>query len=148
MKSRKKVAATRKSGGASKRGFSDYGKLHRGAASSGIVVPVWSVKYDPLGHDMLIEARVKVANPKDCLLQVWLGDHASGIWIPEDQPWVSSVVEFSPDDDVKSAHIGLADSKWRPEDRNVEYVFVLSGYVKRGDTVEKFAFEKSVVYPG
>jgi hypothetical protein len=132
----------------SKKGWAAFNAARLQEADNDLVLANWSVKYDPLGHDILVQANVKVAASTDVLLQVWLEDHAPGIWIPEVQPWIASVVEFAPEEKIKSAHVGLIDSKWRPEDRNVEYVFVLSGYVQHKNKVESFRFEKKFVYPG
>ncbi len=107
----------------------------------------WDVTYERLGHDMHSVAYVSVVEP-DVLLQVWLKDEADGIWIPEHQPWEISVVEFSPDQKVTAAKLGLIDSKWTKADAGRTYFFRLWGYFEHAGKVESFAFEKPVVYPG
>ena len=117
-------------------------------ASNQQVVAHWDVRYDELGHDIIIEARVQVIRPEDVLLQVWLKDEHPGIWIPEFRPWVTSVVEFAPDQEIKAANVWLFDSKWSREDAGETYNALLWGYVNHVGEVEKFAFQKEFTYPG
>lgn len=120
--------------------------LYRDSISN-IVTATWTVTYDKLGNDIIVEARVGVANPVDCLLQVWLMDQHPGIWIPELRPWISTVIEFSAQDQQQSVHIALLDSKWRAEDSGQTYKAFLWGYVQQQKEVKKFFFEKDFVYP-
>lgn len=117
-------------------------------ASNEFVKADWDVKYDRLGHDIIIEACVKVAETKDSLIQVWLKDEHPGIWIPEFRPWVASVVEFRPDQETKETHIGLFDSKWREEDVGETYYALLWGFLSHGGDDASFAFQKEFKYPG
>ncbi len=115
--------------------------------SNDLVMVDWSVSYDAVGHDIIIDAKVKVAFGGDSLLQVWLKDEHPGIWIPELRPWVASVVEFGPDQNIEETHIGLFDSKWRDEDVGETYHALLWGYVSHKGENFKFGFEKEFKYP-
>jgi len=117
-------------------------------ATNDLVKAEWSVTYDELGHDIIIEARIGVAQPKDALLQVWLKDQHSGMWIPEYRPWVASVVEFTPDQAIKETRVGLFDSKWREEDVGETYHALLWGYLNHEGDVASFAFQEEFKYPG
>jgi hypothetical protein len=141
-------AERRKIVSASSREWHQLNAELRAHAKNDLVVVDWDVEYDQLGHDILIHAKVKVANKDDALLQVWLMDQHPGIWIPEYRPWVSSVVEFEVAENTKRAHVGLFDSKWHIEDTNAEYLALLWGYVQHNGAVEKFSFEKRFTYPG
>jgi hypothetical protein len=117
-------------------------------ANQEIVKVNFEVIYDKLGHDIILQAEVKVLTPGDSLLQVWLQDIHPGIWIPEYRPWVSSVVEFEASQKVESALCGLIDSKWRPEDSGQRYDALLWGYVQHNGNVLQFGpFEKELTYP-
>jgi hypothetical protein len=113
-----------------------------------LVAVQWDVIYDDLGHDMLSVAEVTMVNTGDILLQIWLRNAADGIWIPERQPWVNSVLEFKPDQLLSSAKIGLLDSKWTKDDIGRKYIFHLWGYFMHDGKIESFSFEKLAVYPG
>jgi hypothetical protein len=117
-------------------------------ARNDLVSVDWDVVYDKIGHDIIIEARIKLIEVTDRLLQVWLKDHHEGMWIPEILPWVSSVVEFSPADNITTTHVALLDSKWRPEDAGAAYKALLWGYIQHKGAVEHFAFENDLIYPG
>jgi len=117
-------------------------------ASNDLVKADWSVKYDELGHGIIIEARIGVVHAKDVLLQVWLKDEHPGIWIPEYRPWVASVVEFKPEQAIKESHVGLFDSKWRAEDVGETYHALLWGYLDHEGVISSFAFQKEFKYPG
>lgn len=138
----------RKMAAVARDGWDAFAAKRRARALDDLVVPKWSVTYDKLGHDMIVEARVNVAKQADSLLQVWLTVQHPGIWIPELRPWVSSVVEFDPAEKRKSAHVGLFDSKWRPEDAGQTYNAALWGYALRGGKAQPFHYEQSFVYPG
>lgn len=118
------------------------------AAQNDLVKTQWNVTYDQLGHDMISVADVSVVNASDGLLQVWLLNAASGIWIPELQPWEISVVEFKPDQKIASTKLGLLDSKWTGDDIGRKYHYRLWGYVLHKGKAELFSFEKWAVYPG
>ncbi|MEW8073818.1 MAG: hypothetical protein AB2826_25720 [Candidatus Thiodiazotropha sp.] len=107
----------------------------------------WSVEYNKVGHDMISIADVYVVNKGDALLQVWLRNAASGIWIPELQPWEISAVEFKPEQLVTSTKLGLFDSKWSGDDIGREYHYKLWGFVLHGGKVESFAFDKWSIFP-
>lgn len=118
------------------------------SANNNLVKVVWDVTYDPVGHDIIIEAKIKIASSSDDLLQVWLKNGSSGIGIPELLPWVASVAEFTEDQHVKEAHLGLLDSKWRPEDAGAEYIAEVFGYVMHDGKVEGFFDSKGYVFEG
>ena len=117
------------------------------SAQNDLVKLNWSVEYDELGHDMHSVAEVSVKDENDALLQIWLRNAASGIWIPELLPWEISVVEFAPEQSVNSAKLGLLDSKWTAEDVGRRYFYHLWGYLMHQGSVESFWLEKSAVYP-
>lgn len=133
---------------ASKTGWDKFRAQLTSEAKNELVKVEWDVIYHELGHDIIIEAFVKVVDSDDILLQVWLQDTHPGIWIPEFRPWVSSVVEFMPEQNIKKAHIGLFDSKWRKEDVGEIYHALLWGYLNHAGEVASFAFEKEFKYPG
>lgn len=131
---------------ASKEGWETL-RVSEGEIRNDLVTVKWEVDYDELGHDIAIQAKVSLKNPKDNLLQIWLCDLHPGIWIPELRPWVSSVVEFAPEQKVKFAKVGLVDSKWRPEDRGQTYLARLWGYFETAAGIKKFSLEKEFIYP-
>lgn len=133
---------------ASKAGWGPYRERLHSNADDNVVKVEWKVDYEPLGHDMILEAKIKVAESEDSLLQVWLQDLHPGFWIPEFRPWVASVVEFTAEQDVKYTHVGLFDSKWQKEDAGETYFADLWGYVLRQGEVKKFAYAEEFVYPG
>lgn len=116
-------------------------------ARNDLVAVDWNVEYEPLGHDILIIGTVKVLEVNDFLLQVWLKDMHPGIWIPEFRPWVASVSEYEPAQRIRSARVGLFDSKWRKEDEGETYYALFWGYFDHGGAIESFALEKKFVYP-
>lgn len=118
------------------------------SANNNLVKVIWDVVYDPVGHDVIIDAKIKIASGSDDLLQVWLKNGSSDIGIPELLPWVASVVEFAEDQHVKEAHLGLLDSKWRPEDAGAEYIAQVFGYVMHDGKVESFFDSKAYVFEG
>jgi hypothetical protein len=118
-------------------------------ANRNIVDVAWDVTYDELGHDIIIESRLKVRAVDTWLLQIWLKDLHPGTWIPELLPWVSGVIEFEPDQRVTKAHCAVFDSKWRTEDAGVEYHAVHWGFVDQGGNAVQFGpFVKKFVFPG
>jgi len=109
----------------------------------------WSVTYEELGHDIIIDARLTAVDPSIALLQVFLQDSHPGVWIPEFRPWVLSGVEFQPSQNVKATMARLIDSKWRKEDTGEKYNAYLWGYVQAGAKVLQFGpHEKEFIYPG
>jgi len=114
---------------------------------NGAVKVKWDVKYRPLQHDILVLANVAVSDDADVLLQIWLRDEETGVWIPELQPRSVSVIEFAPSQKVKQALTGLFDGKWRKGDAGKKYLAYLGGYVLRSGTRLKFLFEKKFTYP-
>ena len=133
---------------ASKLGWESFRAELLQQATNEFIEVSWDVNYDESGHDMVLSADVSLVNKDDGLLQVWLKDQHSGNWIPEILPWVSSVVEFTQDQHVTAAHIGLFDSKWQTDDVGETYYAVLWGYLCHGGEIKSFAFEKTFVYPG
>jgi hypothetical protein len=133
---------------ASKDGWGQFVQALQTDADNSIVAAKLQVTYEPLGHDIVLDASVSVAAPEDVILQVWLKDLHPGIWIPEFRPWIASVVEFSPIQAIKQVHLGLIDSKWRKEDAGVTYHALLWGYVQRDGSTLKFALEQDFVFPG
>lgn len=133
---------------ASRAGWDGLIKEITDGANNGLVDVDWDVTYDQPGHDIILRANVKVKSPEDALLQVWLQDQHPGIWIPALRPWVASVVEFTADQKVTKALVGLMDSKWRKEDKGQTYTALLWGYLAHGTNVESFAFNKDFTYPG
>lgn len=129
-------------------GWAEFNARILSGTRNDLVHAEWSVGYDPLGHDVVLEAKVAVSYSSDSLLQVWLMDQHSGIWIPEYRPWVSSVVEYTREQAQKSTHVGLFDSKWRDEDKGETYNALLWGWVAHKDDVKKFAFSEEFQYPG
>lgn len=117
-------------------------------ANNALVKVRWEVVYDPDGHDMHSVATVSLANPGGALLQVWLSNVAGGIWLPDKQPWVTSAVEFKPEQRIESAKLGLLDSKWTGDDLGRQYAYRLWGYFLHGTSVESFAFERWADFPG
>jgi hypothetical protein len=107
----------------------------------------WEITYRPLQHDVVISAVVKVRNSVDDLLQIWLKDEDARYWIPELQPRNVAVVEFSPAQKIKEAHLGLFDGKWRREDAGQKYLVHLWGYVMSSSKYLKFVFDNEFVYP-
>ena len=96
---------------------------------------------------MILEALVK-ARPNIWLLQIWAKFQSLEFGIPEHIPWVSSVLEFHPTQRVQSAHIGLLDSKWRPEDSGKVYNALLWGYAEvDGSPVGFGPFTREFTYP-
>jgi hypothetical protein len=132
----------------SRSGWAEFRQQLATSARNELVHLEWDVAYDELGHDILIQASVKVRDPADAILQLWLKDQHPGIWIPELRPWVASVVEFAPDQEVRKALVGLIDSKWRKEDTGETYTAIVWGYVRHGGAVETFSESKSFVFPG
>jgi hypothetical protein len=114
-----------------------------------LVDVAWEVVYDPLGHDVIVDAKVATLPAEAWLLQVWVMVVHPGFWIPQFRPWVSSVVEFDAKQRTRKAHCGLFDSKWRPEDVGVEYQAVTWGYVEQdGEPVQFGPFVKMFIFPG
>lgn len=117
-------------------------------ANREVVEVLFDVEYDALGHDMILQARLKTVEPETYLLQVWLKDKHPSIWLPELRPYVTSAVEFDASQQVTSAMCELFDSKWRREGSGQRYVAPLWGYVQQqGNPVQFSPFEKEFVYP-
>jgi hypothetical protein len=129
-------------------GWEEFRRSLQEGARNDLVDVQWDVTYEPLGHDMILQAAVKTLAADDVLLQLWLKDQHPGIWIPEFRPWVASVVEFEPAQQVRAAKVGLIDSKWRPEDTGATYTALAWGYFRHEGTTQHFALERSFVYPG
>jgi hypothetical protein len=108
----------------------------------------FQVTYNPKSHGIELIANITAIEPNTYLLQIWLKDIHTGIWIPELHPWVLSGVEFKPENKVTSALCGLIDHKWRKEDAGAKYEALLSGYVEQNGAVVKFEpIIKQFVYP-
>ncbi|GAN34237.1 MAG: hypothetical protein UZ01_03083 [Candidatus Brocadia sinica] len=133
---------------ASRTGWATMNKEIEAASKNDLVDVIWDVYYDELGHDIIIQAKVKVRSEGDVLLQVWLNDQLPKPWIPEFRPWVSSVSEFTPMQQVKEVLVGLIDSKWRSEDVGETYTAAIWGYILHSGVIESFAFNKEFKYPG
>jgi hypothetical protein len=134
---------------ASKSGWDSLREELERNANRDIVTVTWDVTYDPLGHDIIVHYEANVAEPETYLLQIWAMDQHPGIYIPEYRPWVASVVEFTPADQVTGCKGGVLDSKWSKEDAGEKYVALVWGYVHQRDSVVQFGpFEKEFVYPG
>jgi hypothetical protein len=117
-------------------------------ATDDIVKTDFRITYDELGHDMILEAQVTTTAPDCYLLQIFLQDVATGIWIPELQPFELSAVEFAPESKVTTALCGLVDSKWRADDSGAVYDALLWGYASQaGSPVQFGPFTKQFVYP-
>lgn len=143
------VAETRKAlGQAAKTGWEAFNAALLAGNDNTLVDATWSVEYDALGNDIILQAKIAVKDSADVLLQVWLMDEHPGIWIPQYRPWVASVVEFDPSEGQKTAHVGLFDSKWRAEDQGETYGAFLWGWVMHKGKPKRFGFEKEFVYPG
>jgi len=116
--------------------------------TDGIVKIDFRVTYEELGHDIILVAEVTTTEPDCYLLQIFLQDIATGIWIPELQPWELSAVEFSPQNKVTTAICGLVDSKWRPDDSGAEYEAILWGFVSQAGAPVQFGpMTEHFVYP-
>jgi hypothetical protein len=133
---------------ASRHGWDKLNRDIESGANNDLVDVEWDVIYDELGHDIILQAKIKVRTAEDVLLQIWLEDQHPGIGIPEFRPWVASVVEFKLEQQVREALVGLFDSKWRTEDVGETYDAMLWGYLMHNGTVESFAFKRKFKYPG
>ena len=143
------IAETRKAmAEAAKGGWNIFNDALMADTDNSLVKVDWEVIYDPLGRDIILDAKVAVADSADSLLQVWLMDEHPGFWIPEIRPWVSAVVEFDPKEGQQTAHLGLFDSKWTKEDAGATYVAFLWGYVLHEGTPTRFAYQQDFTYPG
>ena len=86
--------------------------------------------------------------PDTYLLQVWLKDVHTGIWIPELHPWVLSGIEFKAESKVSSALCGLVDHKWRKEDGGAKYEALISGFIMQNGAVSRFGpVVQQFIYP-
>src|SRR6185503_6813020 len=102
------IAVNERMNRAAKNGFDALRKAIFESAVDNLVQAKWDVTYNPLGHEMILQASVKVASP-DFLLQIWMKDERPAPWIPELRPWTASVTEFDPHSITRSAKVGLFD---------------------------------------
>jgi len=117
-------------------------------ATPNIVKVDFRVTYDELEHDVALEADVTTTAPNCFLLQVFLKDIHTGIWIPELHPWELSAVEFKPQSEVTHALCGLFDHKWGPKDSGAVYEALVWGYVSQSGLVAQFGpITQQFVYP-
>ena len=97
--------------------------------------------------DVLVYAEVQVANKTDDLLQVVIRFEAKRDFsIPEDQPRTVSIVEFSKQQKVKIAKIGLFDGKWSKTDDGKKYIAKLWGWVMQNGNPSEFFYSKEFTY--
>lgn len=132
---------------ASKSGWKQFNSQLKANAENNLVSMSWNVTYDPKGHDIIIEAKIKVVNQEDYLLQLWLMDQHPGIWIPEFRPWVASVTEYQHSQKIVEAHIGLFDSKWSQEDFGETFEAVSWGYFSSDGEIKNYSETKEFIYP-
>jgi hypothetical protein len=107
----------------------------------------WDVRYVEITHDIVISARVQVVRPGTSILQVWLEDRDSSIAIPQLIRWVGGVAEFSKDQRVQTAKVGLFDSKWDQKDAGARYFADLWGFLESPQGVVGFSFRREFEYP-
>lgn len=133
---------------ASRNGWSDLIREIEEGARNDLVEVKWLAKYDQLGHDFVLRVKVKVRSPDDLLLQIWFKDQHPGNSTPEQQPWIASVVDFTVEQKVKEAQIGLIDAQWSEENADKTFTAQLWGYLEHEGEIESFTFKKEFTYPG
>ena len=133
---------------ASRSEWSDLIKEIEESARNDLVDVEWLANYDQLGHDFILRVKVKVKSADDVLLQIWFKDQHPGITTPEHRPWIASVVDFTEDQKVTEALVGLIDADWSKEETGKTFTAQLWGYLEHEGKIESFTFKKEFTYPG
>lgn len=128
--------------------FPPSGKLSGDATDSGAVDVKWRVFYDQVTHELVLYYALKVTDPGGFLLQVSAKNEDTRIFPPEDQPRVSSIFEFLPDQKVTHLRGALIDAKWRRENRGDPYLAKVWGWMELRGEVKSFGpYETSYTFP-
>jgi len=133
---------------ASGAGWGDLIKEIEEGARNDLVDVEWLVNYDQLGHDFILRVKIKVKSVEDMLLQIWFRDQHPGISTPEHRPWIASVVDFTADQKVTEALVGLIDAELSKEEICKTFTAQLWGYLEHEGKIESFTFRKEFTYPG
>jgi hypothetical protein len=128
--------------------FTAHAATGNARADPGIVDIDWKVFYDEVAHELVIHYAVKILDPDGVLLQVMVKNENTRLFPPEDQPRVSSILEFPADQKVRAVRGALVDAKWRKDNIGDPYLATCWGFVEvRGETKRFGPFRTSYAFP-